>query len=280
MRYIGAHISAAGGIYNAPLNAKEINANAYACFTKSQRQWVAKPLTQTEIGLFSANHATTKIEKSKVLVHDSYLINLCNADPEKNNQSLKAFIEELRRCRELDLELLNFHPGAHLNLMSEEDACKKVAENINIALTKCKRVYPVIETTAGQGTNIGYRFEHIAAILEAVEQKDRVKVCIDTCHIFAAGYDLRDDAAYDKTMQAFDQIIGFDKLAGMHLNDSKKGLGSRVDRHESLGKGEIGINAFKRIIQDSRIKEIPLILETPNPEIWAEEIALLRSFEE
>lgn len=279
MKYIGTHVSSSGGIFNAPLNASEIGANAYACFTKSQRQWIARPLTQTDINLHTANHAMTKIDKSKVLVHDSYLINLCNNDTEKNTQSLNAFIEEMRRVKELGLELLNFHPGAHLNQYSEADACKKVAENLNCALFKCKKVYPVIETTAGQGTNIGYRFEHLASIIDLIEHKERVKVCIDTCHIFAAGYDIRTKESYEKTMAEFDSIIGFDKLAGMHLNDSKKGLNSRVDRHESLGQGEIGIDAFKFIINDKRIKDIPLILETPNPLIWKDEIAMLRSFE-
>ena len=178
------------------------------------------------------------------------------------------------------MELLNFHPGAHLNQYSEADACKKVAENLNIAMTKCKKVFLVIETTAGQGTNIGYKFEHLASIIDQVDNKERVKICIDTCHIFAAGYDIRTKEAYEKTMAEFDSIIGFDKLAGMHLNDSKKPLGSRVDRHESLGKGEIGIDAFKFIINDKRIKDIPLILETPDPLIWQQEIELLRSFEE
>lgn len=277
MKYIGAHVSAAGGVFNAPLNAELIQADAYAMFTKSQRQWTTHPLKKKDIDLFSFNSTKAKMDKSKVLVHDSYLINLASPDKEKNDKSIHAFVEEMRRCRELGLSLLNFHPGSHLNAIPIKDALKKVAENLNIALTKCKRVTPVIETTAGQGTNLGWRFEEIAEIIEQIEKKDRIKVCIDTCHIFAAGYDIRTQEAYTETMNQFDAIIGFDKLAGMHLNDSKKPLGSRVDRHAPLGDGEIGINAFKYIMQDPRMDDIPLILETPEPERWPDEIKLLRN---
>lgn len=278
MKYIGAHVSMAGGIFNAPLNAKQINANCYAVFTKSQRQWHAPPLKKLDIDLFTANHATTKLEKDKVLAHDSYLINLASPNPESNEKALNSFIEEMRRCRELGITLLNFHPGSHLNAQSEQEALKQVAENLNIALTKCKRVFPVIENTAGQGTNLGYSFEHLAMILEHIEKKDHVKICIDTCHLFNAGYDIRTEKAYIKTMDEFDKIIGFDKLAGMHLNDTKHSLGDKKDRHESIGKGGIGLDAFRYIIEDPRTDNIPLILETPNPELWADEITLLRSF--
>lgn len=277
MNYIGAHVSAAGGVFNAPLNAAGIGADGYALFTKSQRQWFAKPLKNQDIRLFSENHATRKLRKDKVLVHDSYLINLANPDAEKNEKSLNAFVDEMRRCRELDLCLLNFHPGSHLKQWSEKDALKKVAENLNIALSKCKRVFPVIETTAGQGTNLGWRFEQLAEIIENVEKQEMIKVCIDTCHIFAAGYDIRDEKSYHETMDQFDKIVGFDRLAGMHINDSKKPLGSRVDRHAPLGDGEIGLKAFELIMKDPRIDDIPLILETPEPERWPEEIKMLKN---
>ncbi len=279
MKYIGAHVSAAGGVFNAPLNAHAINANSYALFTKSQRQWNAPPLKRVDIDLFSANHATTKLNKEKVLAHNSYLINLASSDPELREKSLNAFVEEMRRCRELGITLLNFHPGAHLNAQPINNAIKQVADLINIALTKCKRVTPVVETTAGQGSQLGSKFEEIALLLSYIEKPERVKVCIDTCHSFNAGYDFRTEESYHQTMDEFGKIIGFHNLAGMHLNDSKTPFASNKDRHASLGEGEIGLDAFKFMMQDPRLDEIPLILETPNPEIWIKEISMLRGFE-
>ncbi len=276
--YIGAHVSASGGVENAPLNAHSIGANAFALFTKNQRQWVAKPLEQGSISRFKEYCKQYNFDKNQILPHDSYLINLGHPKAENLNKSREAFIDEMVRCEQLGLKKLNFHPGSHLNEISEEESLKLVAESINIALKQTKGVTAVIENTAGQGTNLGYTFEHLALIIQNVEDKDRVGVCIDTCHAFTAGYDLLSPEGWDKTWSDFDRIVGFDKLCGMHLNDTKKELGSRVDRHAPLGEGFLGLEPFKRIMRDSRFKNIPLILETPEDDRWASEIELLRSF--
>ncbi|QCT94803.1 deoxyribonuclease IV [Caminibacter mediatlanticus TB-2] len=279
MRYIGAHVSAAGGVENAVKNAKEINANGFALFTKNQRQWNAKPLNEKSIKKFKELMEEHGFNADSVLPHDSYLINLGHPEIEKREKSLNAFIDEARRVEELGLKYLNFHPGSHLKKISEEECLNLIIESVNSAIKETDSCIFVLETTAGQGSNLGYKFEHLAYIIDGVEDKERIGVCIDTAHIFAAGYDIRSKEAYDKTMQEFDEIIGFKYLKGMHINDSKAKFASRVDRHHSLGKGEIGLDAFKFIMQDKRIDNIPLILETIEPEIWEEEIKLLRSFE-
>ena len=279
MKYVGAHVSSSGGVWNAPKNAFEIGAKGFVFFTKNQRRWQAKPLDSWSIKKFKENMEKYNYKAEMVLPHDSYLINLGHPDREQELKSLNAFIDELQRVEQLGLKYLNFHPGSHLKKMSEEECLKKIAKNINIALSETDYSTAVIETTAGQGTNLGYRFEHLASIIELVDKKDRIAVCIDTAHIFAAGYDIRTEDSYLKTMEQFDNIIGFKYLKGMHINDSKAKLGSKVDRHHSLGKGEIGLDAFKYIMRDKRIDEIPLILETIDPSLWAEEIKLLYSFE-
>ena len=279
MKYIGAHVSSSGGVYNAPINANEIGATAFAMFTKNQKRWVAKPLDDKTINKFKEKMEKFGYTADMVLPHDSYLINLGHPEAEKEEKSLNAFIDELRRVEELGLKYLNFHPGSHLKKLSEEECLTKIAKNINIALKETQSCIAVIETTAGQGTNLGYKFEHLAFIIDLIEDKNRIGVCIDTAHIFAAGYDLRTKEAYEKTMQTFDEVVGFKYLKGMHINDSKAKFASRVDRHHSLGKGEIGIDAFKFIMQDKRIDNIPLVLETIEPEIWPDEIKLLKSFE-
>ncbi len=278
MKRIGAHVSASGGVENAPLNAKEIGANAFALFTKNQRQWVAKPLSERSINAFKQNLEQVGIAPEHVLPHDSYLINLGHPEKEGIEKSRNAFIDEMQRCEQLGLKLLNFHPGAHLGKISEEESLKRVAESINIALDKTTGVTAVIENTAGQGTNLGYTFEHLAAIIDGVEDKTRVGVCLDTCHTFTAGYDLRTRENCDETFARFETIVGFGYLRGMHLNDSKPELGSRVDRHHSLGLGQIGLEAFKYIMQDTRFDEIPMVLETIDESIWPKEIELLHSF--
>lgn len=275
MKRVGAHVSIAGGVENAPLNAARIGAKALGMFTKNQRQWQAKTLTDKSIAAFSDNLEDAGIDPRHVLPHDSYLINLGHPDPLALQKSRDAFVDEIRRCRQLGLELLNFHPGSHLNRLSEEESLSLVAESINRALDKTKGVTAVIENTAGQGTNLGYRFEHLAAIIESVEDKDRVGVCLDTCHTFTAGYDLRTREACESTFGAFDRIVGFSYLRGVHLNDSKPGLGSRVDRHQSLGKGELGWEVFRYVMNDDRFEEIPLVLETVDDSIWADEIRAL-----
>lgn len=276
MKRIGAHVSAGGGVENAPVNAVGIGADAFALFTKNQRQWVAKALTDDSINLFKSRVKENGLDTRYILPHDSYLINLGHPDPEAIAKSRDAFIDEMKRCEQLGLQLLNFHPGSHLNKITVEECLDRVAESINIALGQTSGVTAVIENTAGQGSNIGNRFEHLRYIIDRVDDKSRVGVCIDTCHAFAAGYDLANH--YDETFDEFDNIVGFSYLRAFHLNDTKKPLGSRVDRHESIGKGCIGIDFFKRLMADPRFDDMPLILETPDESIWPEEIALLRSF--
>ena len=275
MKRIGAHVSAAGGVENAPLNAAEIGATAFAMFTKNQRQWQAKPLTQESIEAFRDNLAQVGIAPRFVLPHDSYLINLGHPEPAALIKSRAAFLDEMQRCEQLGLELLNFHPGSHLKKVSEEESLVLVAESINRALDSTRGVTAVIENTAGQGSNLGYRFEHLAMIIDRVEDKARVGVCLDTCHTFTAGYDLRSREACDRTFGEFAEIIGFDYLRGVHLNDSKPDLGARVDRHESLGKGKLGWEVFRYIMNDDRFDEIPMVLETIDDSLWPEEIRQL-----
>ena len=279
MKYIGAHISSSGGVFNAPINAHKIGAKGFAFFTKNQRRWEAKPLDDKTINKFKEKMEEFGYNENMVLPHDSYLINLGHPDKEQELKSLNAFIDELKRVEQLGLKYLNFHPGSHLKKISEEECLVKISKNINIALNKTNSAIAIIETTAGQGSNLGYKFEHLRDIISMIDDKSRIGVCIDTAHIFAAGYDIRTKETYEKTMQEFDDIVGFKYLKGMHLNDSKAKFASKVDRHHSLGEGEIGIDAFKFIMNDKRIDNIPLILETINPDIWEEEIKLLYSFE-
>lgn len=276
MKYIGAHVSAAGGVENAPLRAHEIGATGFALFTKNQRQWSAKPLTFENISEFKKNCEQLGYSMDAVMPHDSYLINLGHPEKEKLQKSRNAFLDELQRCEQLGIEKLNFHPGSHLKKISEKVCLSKIAESINWALSQTNYVKAVIENTAGQGTNMGYRFEHLAEIIDQVEDQERVGVCIDTAHAFAAGYDLTTESGFEETFSQFEKIVGFEKLMGMHLNDSKKELGTRVDRHDSLGDGFIGWTAFELIMKEDRFNGIPLILETPNTERWAEEIAQLK----
>lgn len=275
-KYIGAHVSASGGVEYAPINAHEIGANAFALFTKNQRQWVAKPLTSESIKLFKDNCQKYELNSDFILPHDSYLINLGHHEAGALLKSREAFLDEMVRCEQLGLKLLNFHPGSHLNELSEEECMNLIAESINIALAQTKDVIAVIENTAGQGTNIGYRFEHLAYIINRVEDKSRVGVCIDTCHTFASGYDIRTAEGYQSTFAKFDQIVGFNYLKAVHLNDSMKGIGTRVDRHHSLGKGEIGLDFCGLMMNDERFNNIPIILETPDETLWRDEITYLR----
>ena len=277
MKYIGAHVSASGGVANAAIRASEIGATAFALFTKNQRQWRAAPLTDEVIADFKAACAKYGYGPGQILPHDSYLINLGHPVEEALEKSREAFIDELSRCQQLGLTLLNFHPGSHLQQIAVDDCLARIAESINIALAQTEGVTAVIENTAGQGSNLGFEFEHLAAIIDGVEDKSRVGVCIDTCHAFAAGYDLRSEEACEKTFADFERIVGFNYLRGMHLNDAKSAFASRVDRHNSLGEGNIGHTAFRWIMQDDRFDGIPLILETTNPDIWAEEIAWLKA---
>ncbi len=280
MKYIGAHVSAAGGVENAPANAHGIGATGFALFTKNQRQWVAAPLTAVQIDAFRKACDKYGYTPAQILPHDSYLINLGHPEREALEKSRAAFLDEMQRCEALGLDRLNFHPGSHLQKISPERSLDLIAESINIALDKTRGVTAVIENTAGQGSNLGFAFEHLAYLIEWVEDKSRVGVCIDTCHAFAAGYDLRTAEACDKTFAELERVVGFGYLKGMHLNDAMKILGSHVDRHTPLGEGMIGMECFRYIMQDTRFDGIPLILETPDEQRWPEEIALLKSLAE
>lgn len=279
MKYVGAHVSAAGGVENAPLNAHAIGAKAFALFVKNQRQWNASPLSEKNITEFKKNCEAYGYQTRHILPHDSYLINLGHPEAENLEKSRKSFLSEAQRCEALGLVLLNFHPGSHLREISIEECLKKIAESINKTIDATKEIVLVIENTAGQGSNVGNTFEEIAAIIEGVENKARVGVCIDTCHAYTAGYDLKTADGYEAVWKKFDDVVGLRYLKGLHLNDTLKGIGSHVDRHAGLGKGILGIEPFKRIMQDDRFDDIPLILETPDETMWAEEIKLLYSFE-
>ena len=275
MKYIGAHVSASGGVENAPLNAHEIGAKAFALFTRNQRQWKSSPLTSRSIDLFKERCAAYGYLPSQILPHDSYLINLGHPEAEGLAKSREAFLDEMQRCEQLGLDRLNFHPGSHLNAFPIDDCLDRIAESINEALNQTSGVTAVIENTAGQGTNLGHTFEQIAHIIDRVEDKSRVGVCIDTAHTLAAGYDIKTTEGFIDTFDKFDKIIGFSYLRGMHINDTKKDLASKVDRHDSIGKGLMGLTTFKMLMNDPRFDNIPMILETPDETIWAEEISYL-----
>jgi deoxyribonuclease IV len=275
MKYIGAHVSAAGGVENAPLNASKIGARAFAVFTKNQRQWKAKPLATKSIQAFKQNCEKLGYAPDHILPHDSYLINLAHPEKEGLAKSREAFVDELQRCGQLGLKFLNFHPGSHLRKISETEGLRRIAESINLALDRVPNVVAVIENTSGQGSNLGYRFEHLAEIIEQVADRSRVGVCLDTCHSFTAGYDIKTRDGYEAVITRFDRVVGLKYLKAMHLNDCKKGLASRLDRHESLGRGTLGWDPFRWLMEDPRFNHMPLILETPDNERWAQEIQML-----
>ena len=279
-KFVGAHVSASGGVFNAVDNALAIGAKAFALFTKNQRQWSAKPLDTKSIDAFKKALSDAKIEPKHVLPHDSYLINLGHPEEPKRQKSLEAFIDEVNRCELLGLDRLNFHPGSHLKKISEDECISKIADSLNYTLDATSGVSLVLENTAGQGSNLGYKFEHLAAIIDKVEDKSRMGVCIDTCHMFVAGYDIRTKESYEATWREFDDIVGFNYLMGMHINDSKPDLGSKVDRHHSIGEGKIGLEFFKMLMNDDRMDDIPLVLETIDSSIWDKEIDMLYSFVE
>ncbi|MFI3246947.1 MAG: deoxyribonuclease IV [Ferrimonas sp.] len=280
MRYIGAHVSASGGVQNAPVNAHQLGATAFALFTKNQRRWQAAPLTEHSITQFKQRCQKFGYSPAQILPHDSYLINLGHPDSEALARSQAAFVDEMQRCQQLGLTLLNFHPGSHLKQISEMDCLRRIAESINIALDQTQGVTAVIENTAGQGSNLGHRFEHLATIIEFIDDKSRIGVCLDTCHTFAAGYDLSSYQAASDTFQAFDAIVGLPYLKGMHLNGSKSVLGSRVDRHHSLHQGEMGTEGFRFIMNHPATEGIPLILETIDESLWVHEIQWLSGLQQ
>lgn len=278
MKLIGAHVSAEKGVSSAPVNAAAIGANAFALFTRNPSRWTSPAIKEAEAQAFRDNCARLGFTPDAILPHDSYLINLGAPDPEKLDKSREAFLDEMHRCEQLGLTMLNFHPGSHLKAMSSDDCLDRIADSINLALDRTQGVKAVIENTAGQGTNLGFSFAQLARIIDRVTDKTRIGVCIDTCHAFAAGYDLATPEGYEATWREFDDTVGFAYLSAMHINDSKRGLGSRIDRHESLGCGAIGIDFFSRLMADKRFNGIPLILETPDTSLWPEEIARLKGF--
>lgn len=277
MKKLGAHVSMAGGVWNAPINAAQIGAKSFAMFTKNQKQWFAKPLEKEDVIKFKETMEQYGYTPYDVLAHDSYLINLGHPNKESREQSYTSFLEEMKRCEELGIAYLNIHPGTTLKEITEEECLKNIAEEINRVLDTVKNVTVVLENTAGQGSNVGYKFEHLKGIIDLVEDKTRIGVCIDTCHAYAAGYDIKTEEGYKKVTDEFERIVGFKYLKGMHINDSKSAHASRVDRHESIGKGNLGLEPFRFVMNDNRIDNIPMVLETIVPEIWAEEIKLLYS---
>lgn len=279
-KWIGAHVSAAGGVENAPVNAGKIGANALALFTKNQRQWHAKPYTDENVEKFKANLAELGIGPEQVLPHASYLINLGAPDDATRTKSLSAFIDELTRVEQLGIRYLNFHPGSSKGEISTDECLQRIADAMKEAIDKTSTSILVLENTAGQGSTIGATFEELADLIDRCNTPERIGVCIDTCHAFAAGYELRTEEGWNETMAAFENTIGMGYLCGFHLNDSKSDLGSRKDRHESIGKGELGEETFRHLMRDSRTSNVPLVLETVDPDLWAEEIKLLRRLAE
>jgi deoxyribonuclease-4 len=277
MKFVGAHVSIAGGVENAPKNAQKIGASAFAMFTRNQRQWGSKPLARENITRFKENCRAAGYDPVQILPHDGYLINLGHPEPESLEKSRTAFFDEIQRCQRLGLEFLNFHPGSHLNKIDPDLCLERIAESVNLALDKTSGVTAVIENTAGQGTNMGHRFEHLARIIDNIRDKTRVGVCLDTCHLYSAGYDIGSARTFDATLHEFDRVVGMGFLKAVHLNDSKKAFESRVDRHERIGKGSLGLEPFKFIMNDPRFDHIPMVLETPDPSIWEAEIRLLYS---
>lgn len=280
MKYVGAHVSAAGGVENAPLNASAIGARAFALFTKNQKQWRAAPLAKASILAFRKNCEAQGFGPDHILPHDSYLINLGSPDPGMLETSRAAFIHEMERCRQLGLRLLNFHPGSHLKRAADEACMDTIAQSINRALEAVQDVTAVIESTAGQGGAVGWRFEHLTYVIGKIREKKRVGVCLDTAHLFGAGYDLRSPVAYARTFKEFEKVVGLKYLKALHLNDSKADLGSRVDRHHSLGQGKLGWKVFERLMKDARFDGLPLILETIDPDLWPKEIRRLDAYQE
>lgn len=278
MKYIGAHVSTQGGVFNAPLEAKKIGAKAFAFFTKNQRRWFCAPYEQADISKFKANLKQSGISAQFTLAHSSYLINLGHPDKLRRKISIDTLSNEVNRCGQLGVNLLNFHPGSHLGELTEKKCLNYIAESINAVLATTRNTILVIENTAGQGGSVGYKFEHLAYIISRVEDKSRIGVCIDTCHLFVSGYDFRKRKEFNRTWYQFDKIVGFNYLRGLHLNDSEKELGSKLDRHASIGKGKLGLEPFKLLMQDTRFDNMPLILETSDPMLWQKEIKLLYAF--
>lgn len=278
-KYVGAHVSASKGVENAPIRANEIGAKSFALFTRNASRWTSKELTTKQIDAFKRNCEDFGYRSNYILPHDSFLINLGSPDSYNLELSRNAFLDEFKRCEQLGLTMLNFHPGSHLNKISSDDCLDLIAESINRTLEVTKGVTAVIENTAGQGSNLGWKFEHIAHIIDKVDDKSRIGVCIDTCHTYSAGYDISSSVGYAEVWHKFDEIIGEKYLKALHVNDDKRELNSHIDRHASLREGTLGIEFFQRMMNDDRFDNIPLILETPDTTRWYEEIEWLYSLE-
>ncbi|MGW8161065.1 MAG: deoxyribonuclease IV [Desulfobulbales bacterium] len=280
MPLLGAHMSVEGGLHKAFERINLVKGESLQIFSKNQRQWVAPPLADSEIGQFK--EAWEKWGKGPVAVHDSYLINLANPDPKKSNRAVAAFAEEIVRAGLLDIPYLVMHPGSHVG-SGIEAGLKQLTANLDRAFAKAAKaeeVMVLLETTAGQGTGLGARFEELAYVINNSKYGDRLGVCFDTCHTFAAGYNISTKKGYNKTFSDFDAIIGLKRLRFFHLNDSKKGLGSRVDRHTHIGKGAIGMEGFRLLMSDPRFAKHPMVLETPKEKDLKEDImnlSLLRT---
>lgn len=277
MKHIGAHVSTADGIQLAPLEAAAIGAKAFAILTGSRDKWISPPVADEVAEAFRNNCHELGYEPRYILPHANLLINLGGSDRRKLALSRKALEEELNRARALGLTMVNVHPGSHLKLLEIPACLDRIAESVNVVLSKTEGVTVVLENTAGAGTQVGFTFEQLAAILDKVEDKERVGVCIDTCHLFSAGYDFSTPEGYKKTWDDFADTIGFERLRGIHLNDDARACGSHIDRHASIGRGTIGMEFFRLFMADARFDAVPVILETPDPLLWAQEIALLYS---
>jgi len=277
MKFVGAHVSTSGGLQEAPRRAAAISADALALFVKNQRRWTAPPLSSGEASRFGEARIAAGLQVDHIVVHGSYLVNPAHPEPDGLEKSRASLLDEVCRTEALGLKLYNLHPGSSLGKADDRSSLERIAESLNWVLSKTTSVTLVLETTAGQGNHLGYRFEHLAEIIAHTRDSSRVGICVDTCHIFAAGYDIRTEAGYDNMVTELDAVVGLARLRALHINDSKGALGSRVDRHESLGKGQLGEEPFGCIMQDCRLDGLPLVLETPVSERWAEEIALLRS---
>ncbi len=276
MKYIGAHVASLPLVSDAPEEARRLGATAFAFNLIDPQKWNYPPYEESDVELFRKLCADYGFTSAQILPHSAFTVNLCSPEARKLSLSRRTFVDEMKRCSQLGLGMLNFHPGAHLNKIEEDESLRLVAESINYALERTEGVTAVIENTAGQGSNIGFSFRQLARIIEGVNDKSRVGVCIDSCHASAAGYELSSADSYDATWGEFSSTIGFEFLRGMHINDAMRATGSRIDRHASIGKGTIGIDFFRRLMQDPRFDGIPMILETPDPTLWPEEIHLLQ----
>ena len=275
---VGAHTSAAGGVHNALYRGRDINASVIQLFTSNQRQWKSSLIPQKEVDLW--NEAIEETGISHVMSHDSYLINLGSPNKQALDKSKKAFEKEIQRCHQLKIPYLNFHPGSAIKKDSEEKCLDTIIASLLSmrSLINKGKTRMILETTAGQGTNVGYKFEHLGYIIGRVHGKIPIGVCIDTCHSFAAGYDIRTKKDWDKTLLEFSKKIGLKYLYAFHVNDSLKPLGSRRDRHASLGKGKIGLESFRFLMTHPKTKHLPKYLETPVSSKWKDEIQMLKDF--